>query len=279
MGKPTQRVLSAAVAIPLVLLAIFKLPSHWFFVLLLVVVEIQVYEFVRVSRAWAPHAPLEALLILVPPAALLLGPASLWLSPVQVPWEYMLVLAMTLTVGVGCLALFGRTPVEESMSALGVFSFGMAYFALPVASLHYMHRLDPWILLLLLLIVWAGDSAAWIVGKRWGRHKLAPVVSPKKTWEGALAAFVAALVVAALWSYFRLGEVRLTVLGLSAVASIGGQIGDLVESMLKRGAGIKDSGKFLPGHGGMLDRMDAVMFAAPVMLVGLWQVGYDTVIP
>jgi phosphatidate cytidylyltransferase len=276
---PLQRTLTAAVAIPVVLAAVFYLPSIWLFVLLLAVVEVQVYEFVRVSRAWAPHAPLEALLVLVPPTALLLTAGAFGLSTGLIPWEYLLVVQMLLSVGVGTLVLLGRTPPEESMGALGVFSFGMAYFSLPVASMYRIHRLDPWVLLLLLLVIWVSDSAAYFAGRKWGRHKLAPAVSPKKTWEGAAAGLLGAMVVGAIWSHWRLGSPSGVVITLSAVTSIGGMIGDLVESMLKRGAGVKDSGTLLPGHGGMLDRMDALMFGAPVMLIGLWTVGYDTVVP
>ncbi len=279
MSGPATRILTALVTVPLALAAVFLLPPHWFFVLLLVVVEIQVFEFVRVCRGWAPHAPLEALLALVPPTTLLISPGALWPSPTQVPWEYLMVVLMLLSVGVGTLVLLGRTPVEESLCALGTIGFGMTYFALPVAALAWLHRLDPWVLLLLLAIVWVGDSAAYFVGRTWGRTKLAPVVSPNKSWEGAAASTAAALLVGVLWSLWRLDQVSWQLLAVCAVTSVGSQIGDLVESMLKRGAGVKDSGNLLPGHGGMLDRMDAIMFGAPVMLVSLWAVGYDLVVP
>ena len=273
------RIATAALLIPLAVAGIFLLPPHWFFVLLLAIVELQAYEFVRVCRAWAPHAPLEALLLLVPPTALLLTPGALWQSPTTVPWEYLIVIQMVLSVGVGSLVLLGRTPVEESMGAFGVFGFGMAYFALPVAAVTRIRDLDPWALFLLVAIVWVGDSAAYFVGTAWGKRKLAPIVSPNKSWEGAAAAVVASLLVAAGWSKYRLGGIDGAILTMAVLTSIGGQIGDLVESMLKRGAGVKDSGTLLPGHGGMLDRMDALMFAAPVMLVCLWVLGYDIVVP
>lgn len=273
------RILTAAVLIPLVFAAIFFVPSPWFLILLLVVIEVQVYEFVRVCRSWAPHAPLEALLALVPPTALLLSPGAIGLSSTTIPWEYLIVIQMLLSVGVGSLVLLGRTPVEQSISALGVFGFGMAYFALPVAAIVRLRQLDPWVLVLLLLVVWAGDSAAYFIGRAWGRTKLAPVVSPNKSWEGAVAGAVAALLVGAVWSQWRLGSVDAGILVVALLTSIGGQIGDLVESMLKRGAGVKDSGSILPGHGGLLDRMDALMFAAPVMLIALWALGYDRVVP
>ncbi len=279
VSESMTRVLTAALAVPLALAAVFLLPAHWFFVLLLVIVEIQVFEFVRVSRSWAPHAPLEALLALVPPTALLLSPGALWPSPTHVPWEYLLVVQMLLSVGVGSLVLLGRTPVDEAMGALGVLCFGMVYFALPVAALSRLHRLDPWVLVLLLGVIWIGDTAAYTVGRAWGRTKLAPIVSPNKTWEGAVAGAAAALLVGGAWSVLRLGHLSWAVVLVALLTAIGGQLGDLVESMFKRGAGIKDSGTLLPGHGGMLDRMDALMFGAPVMLISLWAFGYGLVVP
>ena len=137
----------------------------------------------------------------------------------------------------------------------------MPYFAVPVAALVRLQQHDPWVLFLLLAIVWLGDTAAYYVGTRFGRHRLAPVVSPKKSWEGAIAGF--------------LTSVASALLGIAALVAVASQLGDLAESLLKRGAGVKDSGELLPGHGGLWDRMDAMLFAAPVMLVLLWLAGWE----
>jgi phosphatidate cytidylyltransferase len=150
-------------------------------------------------------------------------------------------------------------------------------------------------LLYVMLVVWCGDIAAYYVGRAIGRHKLAPRVSPGKTWEGAIASVVAAMFVgwllfhflgpisAALrdigllssfgYTYYSPNPVLQSPLGsaplwlvllFGAVTNIAAQLGDLVESALKRGAGVKDSGTLLPGHGGVLDRIDALLFALPV---------------
>src|SRR6185295_12448856 len=112
------------------------------------------------------------------------------------------------TIGLGTLLLFSRTPLEETIPALGILGFGIPYFALPIASAFRLRQLDPWVVFLLLAIVWLGDTAAFYVGSRIGRHKLAPVISPKKSWEGAVASFVVAVVAAAIWDYYRRGALE-----------------------------------------------------------------------
>ena len=166
--------------------------------------------------------------------------------------------------------LFSRTPLEEAIPALGILCFGIPYFAVPIASLYALKRLDPWLVFLLMAIVWLGDTAAFYVGSKIGRHKLAPVISPKKSWEGAAAGFITSVAAAGVWSVCRLGRLDVALLGVAALTALAAQVGDLVESMIKRGAGVKDSGTVLPGHGGVLDRMDAMLFAAPVLLIGFW---------
>jgi phosphatidate cytidylyltransferase len=177
---------------------------------------------------------------------------------------------------------------------VSVFSF--VYVALPMASL--VSTREQWrggfFLLYLLLLVWAGDIFAYFVGKPFGRHRMSPRVSPNKTWEGALASVVASLGVGLLMFHYAVPissallnahlikrkdgifspEASLMpVILLSIILNVAAQLGDLVESLIKRGAGMKDSGAILPGHGGMFDRIDALLFAAPVLWCYLaWRV-------
>ncbi len=266
-----QRLATAAVGVPLMLAALFLLPDRWFFVVIAVIVEGAVWEYVAIARKRAPHAPLNLLLIFVPLAAAglyLAMEARRGLTDVE-----LLAAVTALSVGLGTLLLFSRTPVEESIASLGIFGFGIPYLALPIAAIVTLQRIDPWLVFLLMAIVWLGDTAAYYAGSRLGRHKMAPIVSPKKSWEGAAAGFLTSLVAAAVWSVWRRGELHAGFLLMAAATAVGAQVGDLVESLIKRDAAVKDSGTFLPGHGGFLDRIDAMMFGAPVMLLGIWLLG------
>jgi phosphatidate cytidylyltransferase len=131
------------------------------------------------------------------------------------------------------------------------------------------------LLLFLFGVLWVGDTAAMGVGKWLGRHKLAPAVSPNKTVEGFIGGFVGALAVGLLMAFWKFGQLPLYhVLFMALGCSLFGQLGDLVESMWKRSLGIKDSSDIIPGHGGVLDRFDSLLFAAPFMYGYLvWLVG------
>jgi phosphatidate cytidylyltransferase len=149
---------------------------------------------------------------------------------------------------------------------------GICYIPLPLALLILL-RMAPdgmtWVFLLC-AVIFAGDTAALYAGMLWGRHKLSPSISPGKTVEGALAGLAANLVVCAAAKVLLLSEPGWVVCLLFAVAAGGmGQVGDLFESELKRVSNVKDSGGILPGHGGILDRVDALLFAAPVAYVFL----------
>jgi phosphatidate cytidylyltransferase len=140
----------------------------------------------------------------------------------------------------------------------------------------------PSLLIFLFCIVWTGDIAALYVGRNFGRHKLAPHISPNKTWEGSAASVAGSLLITALlialarWMESRsmttlhFAGPLLLWLGLAVVLNLFAQVGDLVESAIKRGAGVKDSGAMLPGHGGILDRIDALLLAAPALWYAQW---------
>jgi phosphatidate cytidylyltransferase len=182
-----------------------------------------------------------------------------------------------------------RADLGSAFPAAMTSAFAFAYVALPLGFLVQLREqaAGAFFLLYLLLLVWAGDIFAYFVGRSLGRHLMSPRISPRKTWEGALASLIASLAVGMLLYQYALPistallnahliqkkdglfalekTPLLPILLLSAGINVAAQLGDLVESLIKRGAGVKDSGTLLPGHGGMLDRIDALLLAAPVL--------------
>ena len=276
------RLVTALVALPLALAAIFWLSDAWFFLAMVALVGMAVLEYARLGERLAAGVPLWVLLLAVPPVALglclqALGEAYLisieesWLGVTFEGW--LLFSAAMVPLGFGTLVLFSRAPLERSVAGLGLLAFGLPYFALPIMALTLLRWADPWLLLLMLVVVWAGDSCAYYLGTRYGRHKLAPVISPHKSWEGAAAGLAGSVLAALAFHLWRPESFPLALVPLAAVTGVLAQIGDLVESLLKRAAGVKDSGTLLPGHGGVLDRIDALLFAAPVWYIGLRLLG------
>jgi len=170
-------------------------------------------------------------------------------------------------LGIAVLTLATRRPLVEVLPAAGISASGFLLVAFPLSfaiPLHGASAQGPALLLFALVIVWVSDTAAYFAGRSIGKHPFAPKLSPNKTWEGAVAGFLASLAVAfAFMPWVNVPLVHL--LAMAALGNIAGQVGDLLESGYKRSAGIKDSGTLLPGHGGVLDRIDALILAIPVV--------------
>jgi phosphatidate cytidylyltransferase len=167
-------------------------------------------------------------------------------------------------VVVGVFAL--REVVQIGKNALVSWVGGAIYIGGAWLSAFYLRAINPHWLLFAFLLCWAGDTAAYYVGKNFGRHKLAPVISPGKTWEGAIASVAGGVLAGAIYAYYLIPAAPLGwVLIVAAAGNVAGQIGDLVESAYKRWGGVKDSGSSLPGHGGWLDRIDSSLLAIPVV--------------
>ena len=272
-----KRLLTAAIGVPAALFAVFRFPEWAFLLLLLVVFEWAAIEFLAMVRPLAPEAPWRLLLVSAPLAAVAIerGLSAGLSRGLALDAHWLLLLASAIAIVPPVAVLLARTPIEQTIPATAILAWGTLYFAAPVASLVLLQQLDPWIFFLLLAIVWLGDTAAYYVGSAWGRHRLAPVVSPKKSWEGAIAGLATSLAATAIWSLWRLDAVDPALLAVALATAIASQLGDLVESLVKRAANVKDSGAILPGHGGMFDRFDAMFLAAPVMLLALWIAGFE----
>ena len=284
-----KRVLTAVILIPIVLLLVVRAPVPVLAVVAGVVALLAIHELLKLSEAygirplrWPTYifVGLFFLAIAIPGATPLLSTSAFTFTALSAA-----VLAPFLFLAIG----MRRTELASAFPAALVSAFAFVYIALPIASLVQLR--EQWqgsfYLLYLLLLVWAGDVFAYFIGKPFGRHHMSPRVSPNKTWEGAVASVIASVAVGMLMFNYALPistallhlhliELRdgifnnqqpsLTpVIALSVVLNIAAQLGDLVESLIKRGAGAKDSGAILPGHGGIFDRIDALLFAAPVL--------------
>jgi phosphatidate cytidylyltransferase len=153
------------------------------------------------------------------------------------------------------------SPIEAAFGRVAVALSGVAYCCMTLGFLVLMTRE---MILVLFAVIWVGDTAAYYVGRALGRHLLAPNVSPKKTVEGAIAGLIGSVTAGVIGGVWILGQPWVKLAGFSAITAVMGQLGDLAESVLKRSAGAKDSSSILPGHGGILDRLDSLFFATPV---------------
>jgi phosphatidate cytidylyltransferase len=167
------------------------------------------------------------------------------------------------------LGLLTKRPLHDVLPAIAIGSAALLFIVLPFSYIVRLDELEPvgrQLVLFTLVLVWAGDMLAYFVGKSLGRVPMAPALSPKKTWEGALGNVLASMIVAVLFARWMQTDV-ITLVVIAGVANIAGQAGDLIESAYKRGAAVKDSGGLLPGHGGMLDRIDSLILATPAVWI------------
>ena len=254
-----KRILTALALLPLVLYVVLWGPPWSFFAVLTTVALICYYEYAGIAAAYGFGS---------------LGPlgygAGLWLLLLGEEALLMLTLlvlcALALSLRLDDLAK--ALPRASLLLAGVVYVFGCWRYAVLLRNIsHY------W-LLFAMALSWVGDIAAYYIGRSLGRHRLAPRVSPKKSWEGSAASVAASVLFGWLFLRWTLPQVPVWhAIPLAAAGNVAGQLGDLVESAIKRGAGVKDSGTILPGHGGFLDRVDSTLFALPVVYLYLRLVG------
>ena len=265
-----KRVITALILIPLVLTLVFMPPRlHWAFMLVTAgVAVLAAWEFLAIAEIGGAKSPRIVVLL-----AVLLLFAGNYEWPDQ-STAILGILSLSLLVICTFTSPVERMMPDIAISILCLFYTGFTLLALPAMQ---EEANGPSMVTFLLCVVWAGDIAALYVGRQWGRHKLIPRLSPNKTWEGTLGSMACSLLVAGAllgvasfletWDSARLSypEGIWYWLGLAVAINIAAQVGDLTESAFKRSVGVKDSGTLLPGHGGVLDRIDALLLAAPVL--------------
>jgi phosphatidate cytidylyltransferase len=264
-----KRILTAIVLIAVVFAVVFLGQLWMVAVLAALIAELAAFEYGQLAKASGINIPTWWT---IPAVAMIFIAAFAWPGDTQLP----------LMTALGFL-LFGLNgflrPLKQVLPETAAGLFGLAYIAYPLSLLAQIWSRDDGkpLLLFLMVCVWAGDIAALYVGKNFGKRKLAPRLSPGKTWEGSIASLLGSMLAGALvfWigdllsargnMVLHIEEPLWQVLILAIVLNAAAQVGDLLESAIKRGANVKDSGTMLPGHGGILDRIDALLLAAPVL--------------
>ena len=270
-----RRVLTAAVLIPVVLLLVFRGSLLVLTLASALVAGLAAWELLALADASGAQTPRVTVLAAI--AALML--CNYWRPEYDTPLigalGFLLLAVCVFRAGADGL---GRVLLDTGSSISALLYCGLAMMALPAIA---AQSNGPSLLAFLFLAVWTGDIAALYVGRHFGRKKLAPALSPNKTWEGAIASLAGSLLVTAALVVLAAELERRGIEWLSYPGAVGrwlllallvnaaAQLGDLLESAIKRGAQVKDSGTLLPGHGGVLDRVDALLLAAPVLWYAL----------
>jgi len=263
-----KRWLTGIIAVPILIFVIGFAPRWLFYAMVFSAAVMALGEFLGMAapKLPAPAKALSFLFILFFFAFLAYGPFFLILA--------VLCLAV---MALFALYLFGYASRRaQAIEDVASTALGLLYICLPLSLLLMIdkHPRGPLWIFFLLAVTFFNDTGAFYVGRSLGRHKLYPSISPGKTWEGAIGGILSSILAAYVFSrFFTIYDFNWFIIVLASVLSVFGQVGDLAESMVKRLHGVKDSGKILPGHGGLLDRIDGLLFSVPVLYVFLtWSV-------
>jgi phosphatidate cytidylyltransferase len=261
-----KRILTAVVVLPFLIASILIDSLWWVFVLLAVAsMVLGLWEFYLLTKRLQLKPD--------PAAGYIAGAALVTISLYNDQAAILLVQFVIIALVIGTLiaATLRGAPFDKMIPSVGVTILGVLYVAFLGSHLISIRTgFDPTLsrhlLSFFFLVLMGADTGAYYIGRAFGKHKLAPSISPGKTWQGAIGGLLAALAMAALAHFWFFRELPLKyILPLAAVMTIVGIFGDLAESALKRGAGAKDAANILPGHGGMLDRLDSLLFNAPLI--------------
>jgi phosphatidate cytidylyltransferase len=269
LSPALARLVTAAVLLPILIVSIvFPKLAILFVVLLAAAMVVALFEFWLLARKQQIRADAAAGLL----SGAALFTVFYFTQPGRLPDLMMIqIILILLTIGSLVAAMLRGAPFDRMITSAGVTVLGVMYIVLLGGHLvalrvGFAPALSKHLLAFFFLVIMGSDAAAYYGGRAFGKHKLAPNISPGKTWEGAVAGMLGSLLLAAVAHYWFFPELPTKfTLGLAALMNVIGVVGDLTESALKRSAGAKDTAKILPGHGGVLDRMDSLLFNAPVI--------------
>jgi len=266
-----QRIITALLLLPIVFGSILLLPVDLFSMLWAAVMSVAAYEWLKLSGVK------NSLSLLLGVVVLNILFASVWFYPFpNIAAEWFILIAWLLII-----ISFFTNPVLKlqqcnatTYSIIGVVVGCVVIFSTWLAMV-LLHENSPWLVLHVFGIVWVADTGAYFSGRRFGKRKLAPTISPGKSWEGVWGAMIAVTIYSACVSIWALeNEQHGLFILICLIAAIASVAGDLLESVFKRASGVKDSGHILPGHGGAMDRLDSITAAAPVFAASYYLAGW-----
>lgn len=254
MNEKIKRILTALTLAPLVLLGIIYLSNNAFFILVEIFILIASFEFYKmVDSSGNKYLFLPSLM------GSLLVPYSLYVESFTL-FTFAIYATVFLTF---IIKLFAKDPLEDTFQIIGISLINVLYAPMLFSFIILLKQMSFHYIFYLLFIIWFSDSGAYLFGMKFGKRKMYKKISPKKSMEGLLAGLICGVGAAILYNILFLDLSFLHVIISGLLVTVAGVLGDLIESMFKRYANVKDSGNIFPGHGGMLDRIDSILLGAP----------------
>jgi phosphatidate cytidylyltransferase len=263
-----ERIITALVLVAVVLSCMFATQSHYpMFMLMILAAGVAGYE-------WSKLMP-QASAIVSKPKAWVYGGCVALVSTLALFFNDIALLLWVASILTWLVSIYWikNFPDADNWYNVSLHLIGFVLISAAVTAIYAVWHNSPWWLMYLFLLVWGADSGAYFVGRKFGKKKLAPKVSPNKSVEGLYGGIATTVIIMLVvqYSYLNLTALQLILfLILSVITVFASVLGDLFESMIKRRAGIKDSGRVLPGHGGVLDRIDSLLAAAPIFATGMY---------
>ncbi len=256
-----MRILMGVILIPIAIYLTLFSHDYLFFAVLLLITLLATREFIPLVKKENIFLPIPLMWVsgIAIPFSLIIGDQKVFLCII-----FILLFILFL------FKMFSNNPVERVIEDISYSFFAIIFLPFLFSFIVLVREVNTMWLMFLFFVIWASDTFAYFTGITLGKHKLIPKVSPKKSYEGLIGGIIGALIVAFIFNYyfFHLSILKIFIIAIDVI--VAGVIGDLIESMIKRSANVKDSGNIIPGHGGILDRFDSILFAAPVLYFYLY---------